>query len=541
MLSGALVLAAGVLVTQARRLYFFGDEWAFLLARDLSWPGIMEPHNEHWSTLPLIAYRAMFKTFGIDHHLAYALMPIALHIGCCILIYRLLLKHDIPAWPAVVAVVPLAFLAGDLGENPLWPFQIGFLGSAALGLLALLVSGPGRQRLIMVWIITVLSLMCSGMALPMMIWLGAYLLLSQGLRRALLATVPAGLVYLSWFALFGRQTSSQAPDASAGMVIEFAWSGVAHVWDAVLLIPATGGVVFLALLGVALLAAIPETTRHLALSGVLTLAATYLLLGVTRAGLGVDASAASRYAYFGLVMSLPAFGAALALIAERLAERLGDRPGDRRAELRVAGVVVAAALAATGIAQTLAFADVRAALTDGLKGRILATEVLIDRDELLLGDAVSLPYNPDVSVSSLSKPEVRDALPNQPVRKIDMLNASVVLQVAGTPDDLQLPPADDVVTHGLEGDLAARGCSSLRARSGAFIDLPPEPTGSQVRVRSRAADYPVQLISGDLVSDAAIVPSTPDEPTYVGSTATNGTLRINVPAGTVQVCIGADV
>ena len=75
-------------LTQARQLYFFGDDWAFLLSRHPAWPELMEPHNEHWSTLPMISFRIMFHVFGIDHYLAYAVLAILLHAACCVLLYR---------------------------------------------------------------------------------------------------------------------------------------------------------------------------------------------------------------------------------------------------------------------------------------------------------------------------------------------------------------------------------------------------------------------------------------------------------------------
>jgi hypothetical protein len=529
-LAGALAVAAGVIVWQTRRLYFFGDEWAFLLSRSLSWPGVLEPHNEHWSTLPLIAYRTMFHIFGIDHHLAYALMPILLHVLCCVLLYALMRKHEIAQWPAVAAVVALAFLAGDIGENPLWAFQIGFLGSAALGLLALLASGPGRPRLIVTWAVTVLSLMCSGMALPMMVWLGSYLLLRRGLWQALLATVPPGVVYLLWYAGYGRDAKRQAPHAAANDVIDFAATGIAHVWEAVLRLPGTGGVVFLALLAVALLGRLPDRTRVLALSGLVTLATTYLLLGISRAGLGVEASTASRYAYFGLIFSLPAFAAGISRLAAPL--------GRRRWELPVASVLLASFFAASGTAQTVAFTDGRTMLSPGLEKELLSAEVLVQQNQKMLSQYLSLPYNPDITVKAFSRDNVKDALPNEPVTRLDLMNASVHLQVASKATDLGLPPAVHAAAHDVNGDLSPSGCSTVTAGAHSFVDLPPVAQGSQVTLTSQATDYPVQLVSGDRVSEPSVVQGAPATPIYIGSTAQDGTLRITLVPGQLELCIG---
>src|SRR5450830_1294346 len=69
------LVAAGVLLVQsARQLWFFADDWEFLLTRgtvpgkDL---GLFTPHNEHWSTIPILVFRAIFAVFG-----AAALPPV---------------------------------------------------------------------------------------------------------------------------------------------------------------------------------------------------------------------------------------------------------------------------------------------------------------------------------------------------------------------------------------------------------------------------------------------------------------------------------
>ena len=80
-----VVLAVGVLAStvvldwHAREMWFFGDEWAFLYHRALSGgdgPGLLAPHNEHWSTIPLILYRVMWQLVGLQHYQVWMLMPI---------------------------------------------------------------------------------------------------------------------------------------------------------------------------------------------------------------------------------------------------------------------------------------------------------------------------------------------------------------------------------------------------------------------------------------------------------------------------------
>lgn len=59
----AVAFAAGVglLVLLGRGLWFFTDEWEFLLnRRELALAPLVAPHNEHWVSLPILIYRGLF-------------------------------------------------------------------------------------------------------------------------------------------------------------------------------------------------------------------------------------------------------------------------------------------------------------------------------------------------------------------------------------------------------------------------------------------------------------------------------------------------
>ncbi len=62
-LSLILIVALGLGMT------FFSDEWAFIESRSLGDPSTwLPPHNEHWSTLPIIVYRVVVETVGIGSY-----------------------------------------------------------------------------------------------------------------------------------------------------------------------------------------------------------------------------------------------------------------------------------------------------------------------------------------------------------------------------------------------------------------------------------------------------------------------------------------
>src|SRR2546421_3767552 len=79
-----VVVAVAVLpivLLLARRYWFFWDEWDFLAGRDASRPkDLLRPHNEHWSTLPILVYRALWRLFSLRTHPPYPAVSAALHL-----------------------------------------------------------------------------------------------------------------------------------------------------------------------------------------------------------------------------------------------------------------------------------------------------------------------------------------------------------------------------------------------------------------------------------------------------------------------------
>jgi hypothetical protein len=541
------VVAAVLSLNEARHLYFFGDDWAFLLKRDLSGDGLLEPHNEHWSTIPLLVYRTLFHVVGIDHYLLWAAMPVVLHLTVCGLLFALLRRHGIGPWVAVLATLLLAFGAGGIGENILWPFQIGFLGSATLGLTALLLAdrlrpdqpgpdqpgpdrpGPGRWGLVLVWIATMLSLMCSGMAVPMAIWLGALVLLDRGLRAALLTVTPPMVVYLVWYVAYARDVPSTAPDPTVDLALEFTWTGIASLWQLVTRVPSTGGAVFLALLGLVLLGRVPARARGLALSGLLAVLATFLVLAVSRSGFGPAVATQSRYAYFGLLMTLPAFAVAVSWMSERMAERPVER--------RLAWVVVVVLLATSGWAQLHTFRVGRELAQPGLRQRVIGAAELVRDDARFLQSAVEPTFSPDLTVDTLAHADVLDSIPDNATTPQGRLDAAVTLQSTAGPLSPGLTDPAQVLRSGLApGRAEQQGCRRFLADGGAYLELPPSATGSQLLLVTRDAVLRVQMIGRlgeSYIRPYGVVPGTP---TYVATSSAEATLRVYVDSAKIEIC-----
>ncbi|HEV3055238.1 MAG TPA: hypothetical protein VGX45_11335, partial [Solirubrobacteraceae bacterium] len=137
-LAVAMAVACAIVLYAGRHLTFFYDEWNFiLLRRGGSLSTYLDPHNGHLSLFPVAIYKLLFKLVGLRHYWPYRAVLVALDLASCVLLYALGARR-IGRWLAIAPALLLA-LIGSAYQDLLWPFQIGFLGSVAGGLGALLV------------------------------------------------------------------------------------------------------------------------------------------------------------------------------------------------------------------------------------------------------------------------------------------------------------------------------------------------------------------------------------------------------------------
>jgi hypothetical protein len=77
-----LVVAWPVIVFGlADYVWFFRDDWSFIAERELSLEDLFEPHNAHWSTVPLVAFRGLYAVFGLHSYVPYLAVVVAAHLG----------------------------------------------------------------------------------------------------------------------------------------------------------------------------------------------------------------------------------------------------------------------------------------------------------------------------------------------------------------------------------------------------------------------------------------------------------------------------
>jgi hypothetical protein len=192
-----------------RRLWFVNDEWDFLAGRTIgSARGLFSSHNGHWSTLPVIAYRAFWWAFGIRSYTPYQVMIVALHLLAAWLLRKVMIRAGVAPWTATATALVLV-LFGRGAPEIIWPFQITYVGALVLGLTHLLLAdhdGPLDRRDWLGLAAGAAGLLCSGIAITMVIVVGIATLLRRGVRIAAVHTVPLALMYLAWLSTASQDT-----------------------------------------------------------------------------------------------------------------------------------------------------------------------------------------------------------------------------------------------------------------------------------------------------------------------------------------------
>ena len=236
------LVAFALILFVGRGMTFYFDEWDFVLGRTgHSADVFLKPHNEHISVVPVLVYKVLFKTVGLEHHWPYlavlALMHVAL--GICVFV---LARRRVGPWAALIVTALLLFM-GLAWQNMVWAFQIGFVGSVLGGVAALVaLDTPGRRNDILACVALVFSIVCSSLGVPLALGVGAELLALRRRRALWVALVPL-VLYGIWYLGYGVSTiTREGLIHAAGWAVTAAENaagapfGVGADWGVVLLL-----------------------------------------------------------------------------------------------------------------------------------------------------------------------------------------------------------------------------------------------------------------------------------------------------------------
>ena len=306
--------AAVVLIWRGFGMTFFSDEWAFIESRSLSDPvSWLRPHNEHWVTIPVVLYRLLVETVGIGSYVPYHLLLIVLHVGVATLVYRLTMRSAGPRFALIGATIAL-FLGGGF-ENVYWAFQISFVGSTLLGLLAMDVTdgAPSHVRAWLVAMLLLASLATSGVGVVLSFAVGIEWLVDRRWRSYVPYLVVPAALYLAWYLAFGRYGLSPDRDPlsieAVASIPRFVADGLATVVGLVAGVPPEAGLVVLVAVVIAVGARHPRRLRSPRAIGIAgAVIAQYALAALVRAHLFEGQAEYTRYVYTPAILAIVAAG-----------------------------------------------------------------------------------------------------------------------------------------------------------------------------------------------------------------------------------------
>jgi hypothetical protein len=436
---GTLGAAGVVLAVAARGQWFFGDEWDFVANRGLSRArhGLLVPHNEHWSTLPILAYRALFSLTGVHSYWPYIVSLIGLHLLAAHLLWRVLRRAGVDEVMAGLLTAGFAVL-GAGSQNLLWAFQIGFVGSlvVAYALVLLLDRQPiSTGRAVAGAVAGAVGLMVSGISVVAVVVAGIVTLARAGWRKALEVAVPPAAVYLVWLATFGSKGLDHGRGARGALtdLPVFVERG---------LINALGRPFDALVLGVALLIALFLYAvlfgRTLAggpgLPALALAAGAVAMFSVIAVGrVSFHEPGASRYVYLGFGLLTPLLGVMVSDV------------GGRAVVLRAVSLLGTVTLVVMGVVLLFRASPSERKVRATIQRQLDAALGLVDRGEPTVGLRPDPVASPDLTMAELLWLRRHHGLPAPAGWGIrDELNAAVHLQVAAVhlhSGDCTAPPA----------------------------------------------------------------------------------------------------
>jgi hypothetical protein len=213
-LLGLAVAAAGaLLIAWGSHITFLIDDWNLLLnRRGFDAHVLLDPHARHLIIGPVLIYKAIQATIGMESRVPYDVVSVTAFLASVVLLF-VYVRRRVGDWVALAAVLPVLIM-GSAYEDLLSAFQIGYFGSMAFGIGALLAieRGDGRGDAIACAAL-VASLAFAEIALAFAAGVAVAIALQRGpLRRVWVPAVPL-LLYALWYPTFGQSGTYLGPSA----------------------------------------------------------------------------------------------------------------------------------------------------------------------------------------------------------------------------------------------------------------------------------------------------------------------------------------
>lgn len=544
-----LVLAAGivvqslVLISMSRQLWFFGDDWDYILTRGTidgaENRGLWAPHNEHWSTLMVVLFRLIFPIAGLGSYLSYSLVQIVMHALVVVLLFSILRRVGVPRWTSVLVAWSVLFL-GVATEALLSTTSMNHTGSTMFALAGLrwaMVERRARWHLPVLWLLMLLSLMFSATGVPMVAFVAYYLFFSRGLRAFATALSVPVAAYLIWYVTAGRGEAHDFVSAwDYTRATEFVWSAVAHAFDGATGLPAGGGVLAIVLMLVPLLG-IGRKDRDprldmLCWAGLAAYASHMALVVVLRMSWGMDDALGGRYAYAAFVYLAPAIACSLGVLSRALVA-----PATLVVPL-TALAMFAYALQGASVAHSY-FQDLRT-FTKVWPDRLLGAGQAVDAGQEPLTQSTGDWGGPTITADLVTSREIRDALPDRPPTGKGRVDAESMFFVGVREGSFGLgAPGELLGWSGFQGPLEeGEGCERYNTSGPVQFSFSVERDGSEISVRGEELRTVKTRIERFGVESWARTWHPDDDRAVIASTAALATLIVEIDGdGPYELCV----
>ena len=228
-----LLLAAGLTVSAVlisvwqSKLTFAFDDWDFLLGRLGSSADVfLVPHHEHISIAPVVIYKTLLSAFGLSSPRPFQVVSVCLFLAVLVVVF-VYLRRRVGGWLALAGVLPMLFF-GPAWDNVMWSFQIGFTGSLAAGVGALLALDREDERGdLAACVLLTVGMTFSSLWLPFTIGAAVHVLTgTERLRRAYVFAVP-GVLWALWWLGWGHEAESAVSFNNLATIPQYVLEGLA--------------------------------------------------------------------------------------------------------------------------------------------------------------------------------------------------------------------------------------------------------------------------------------------------------------------------
>lgn len=208
LLATAVVAAGTLLLVLGTKLTFLLDDWSFLLYRPgFTADSVLSPHGEHIVVGPVLIYKALQATFGMESAMPFRVVSTGLFLTSAVLLF-LYLRRRVDPWLALAGAVVVLFL-GPAWEDLLWPFQMGFFAATSAGIgMLLCLERHDRAGDLGACTLLVVAVVFSSLGLPCAVAAAVQVLRGPDRWRRIYVPVIPLIVYAAWYLGWGHEAES---------------------------------------------------------------------------------------------------------------------------------------------------------------------------------------------------------------------------------------------------------------------------------------------------------------------------------------------